>query len=172
MGEQRLEPRVSELIPGCLHGTSLLLCQPWSFLRGFECKPFVLNLLSASSLTSSFLSCKLPFSSRASKTPWSQGLSLVLSGDKLWLQGNPFLPMAPEGLSLCPPACLDHPLAVSPAGCEPPGKLAASVSRTKRSGSRPLAEGRQEGAPELASLLQRGLTGAASRGLERKPVRD
>ena len=31
-GEERLEPRMSELVLGCLHRFSPLLCLPWSFL--------------------------------------------------------------------------------------------------------------------------------------------
>ena len=87
-GERRLEPRISELVLGCLHCFSPLLCLPWSFLLVDLNTAFGPNLTSFSSCCSPF--CPSSFSQRDSETPWSPFPSVVLLGDapsSAWLPG-------------------------------------------------------------------------------------
>lgn len=82
--------------------------------------------------------------------------------------GKPCPSSGSENLCVCPPACPDHSLSVSSAGCEPPGawKPCHRHSRTPCSVPRPPSRAEAGRAPELACLLQRLLTGAACPGLD------
>lgn len=76
--------------------------------------------------------------------------------------------LAPGNLSShwLPRVCLspsNHSLSVSSAGCEPLGAWTLPSAGQSVLSHVPLAEGREEGPPELVALLQRQLTDTASR---------
>lgn len=158
MGKQRPEARTSELVRGCLHGTAAPSPDMGLPPRGLNT-----SLLSCA-LSSILPSLLLPILLICLE---GRTVGSVLKHCPLWGQattpGKPFSSPGSRGSGLSVCLLIQTALSVSQAGCKPPGAWTLPAAGQSVLTHVPLASGRQERPPELASLLQRLRAEAASR---------